>query len=148
MADIRHRVGIKAPLDEVFGQIATLEGLRRWWTTTVEGEAGAGGELRFFFGGEEPAASMEVSAFEEGALVEWRCVQGPDDWVGSTQRFELSEQDGQIVVLFSHAGWPEANEFFAHCSMRWASFLLSMKSGCEGWGFKPWPYDLKTDNWG
>jgi uncharacterized protein YndB with AHSA1/START domain len=61
MADIRHRVGVDASAERVYQALATREGLARWWTRDVRGEAEAGGKLEFFFGGPEAAAVMEVT---------------------------------------------------------------------------------------
>ena len=38
MYDIGHRVGMNAPLSEVYEALATREGVARWWTRDVEGE--------------------------------------------------------------------------------------------------------------
>ena len=54
-----------------------------------------------------------------------------------------SQMDNETVVLFSHADWREASEFMAHCSARWAYFLLSMKSLVETGKGTPFPEDLK-----
>ena len=35
----------------------------------------------------------------------------------------------------------------AHCSMKWATFLLSLKELVETGRGKPSPEDLKIDNW-
>jgi hypothetical protein len=47
------------------------------------------------------------------------------------------------VVLFRPADWREPSEFMAHCSARWAYFLLSLKSLAEAGKGTPFPEDLK-----
>ena len=76
MADIRHRVGITAPRDQVYEAVATTEGLSRWWTRDTAGDPAAGSKLEFYFGQPEPAAAMEVTGLVPGQRVAWRCVQG------------------------------------------------------------------------
>jgi hypothetical protein len=39
----------------------------------------------------------------------------------------VAQQDEYTVVLFGHRNWREAVEFTAHCSMKWATFLLSLR---------------------
>jgi hypothetical protein len=57
-------------------------------------------------------------------------------------------QDGHYtIVLFGHKSWREAVEFTAHCSMKWATFLLSLKDLVETGKGKPAPNDIKIDNW-
>lgn len=144
MPDIRHRVVVSAPLEDVYTQVSTSEGIARWWTWDgVRGESVVGARLEFFFGQPEPAAVMEVTRLDPPLAVGWRCVGGADDWVGTTIAFELSVTDDGTAVLFSHAGWRVASEFMAHCSARWAYFLLSLKSLLETGKGTPFPEDLK-----
>ena len=55
MMDILHRVGIRAPLNEVYKALATREGLAAWWTdnTQCEGKVGTALQFRFSAGGAE-----------------------------------------------------------------------------------------------
>jgi MFS family permease len=43
------------------------------------------------------------------------------------------------TAVFSHEGWKQENEFMNGCSTNWASYLMSLKSGAEGYGFNPYP---------
>ena len=144
MPDIRHRVAISAPLDRVYDAIATTEGISEWWTRDgVRGESSEGKRLQFFFGQPEPAAVMEVTQLHPRGNVSWNCVEGADEWVGTQLSFDLSRSDDETVVLFTHADWREPTEFMAHCSARWAYFLLSMKGYLETGRGTPFPEDLK-----
>jgi uncharacterized protein YndB with AHSA1/START domain len=141
MADIRHRVQVKAPAAAVYDAIATPEGVATWWTRDAKGESTQGGDIEFWFGGQEPSAVMELVELTPPRKVVWRCDQGPTEWVGTTQTFDVREQDGESVVLFTHAGWAEPVEFMHHCSTRWGYFLLSLKHQLEGGTGTPWPDD-------
>jgi uncharacterized protein YndB with AHSA1/START domain len=151
MPDIIHRIGIKAPIASVYQAIATLEGLRGWWTEEVEGEDGTGGRLTFSF--TSPSGElvgkmvMEVGALREAQSVRWRCVDGPPDWIGTRFTFDLSVQDGQTILMFGHRDWAESSESMAHCSMKWAVFMLSLKDLVQTGKGRPSPHDLKIDNW-
>ncbi|HEY1405799.1 MAG TPA: SRPBCC domain-containing protein, partial [Spirochaetota bacterium] len=59
----------------------------------------------------------------------------------------LSTQDNQTIIIFGHRNWREATESTAHCSMKWATFLLSLRAYVETGKGKPAPHDLKIDNW-
>jgi len=144
MADIRHRVEIAAPLGDVYEAVATAAGVSQWWTRDgVSGETAVGAHLQFFFGQPQPAAVMEITRLDPSGQVTWRCVEGPDEWVGTQLDFDLSGGDERTVVLFSHREWREAGEFMAHCSARWAYFLLSLKGYLETGKGTPFPDDLK-----
>ena len=144
MSDIRHRVAISAPLESVYEAVATPEGLSEWWTRDgVRGESSEGSKLRIFFGQPDPAAVMEVTRLDPDGHVSWNCVEGADEWVGTKITFGLTRTDDETVVLFTHADWRSPSEFMAHCSARWAYFLLSLKSYLETDKGTPFPEDLK-----
>jgi hypothetical protein len=86
---------------------------------------------------------MEVTQLNPEGYVGWRCIEGAAEWVGTKLSFELSQNDDETVVLFTHAGWRDPSEFMAHCSARWAYFLLSLKSYLETGQGTPFPEDLK-----
>jgi len=144
MPDIRHRVVMSAPLDRVYSAIATKEGLSDWWTRDgVRGQASEGSTIEFYFGQPDPAAVMEVTRLSPDGNVSWTCVGGADEWIGTRLTFDLTAKDDETVVLFTHADWRSPSEFMAHCSARWAYFLLSLKSYVETGKGTPSPDDLK-----
>lgn len=151
MVDIIHRMGIRSSLANVYQALITLEGLANWWTAEVQGDGRVGGKIAFTF--RSPAGElkgrmvMEVRALDAPREVHWRCLEGPAEWIGTDITFQLSPQDDQTIVLFGHRNWREAVEFTAHCSMKWATFLLSLREYVETGTGKPSPHDLKIDNW-
>ena len=147
MLDIRHRVGIIAPVERVYHALATTDGLSGWWTHDVTGLSEVGEKLEFYFGYPEPAAVMEVTELIPDRRVAWHCVQGPDEWVGTTLAYALSTEGVETALLFTHADWREPLEFMHHCSTKWAVFLLSLKSLVETGKGAPAPRDAKIDSW-
>ncbi len=151
MIDIQHRIGIRAPIDAVYRALATQAGLAHWWTEDVRGEARPGGRIDFRFRAPDGTCvgeiAMAVIELAEGQRVRWRCVAGPAEWIDTEIRFELLRQDGLTIVRFGHLAWREAVEFTAHCSMKWATFLLSLRDYVETGHGRPAPGDLKIDNW-
>lgn len=151
MVDIIHRIGIKAPAAQVYKALTTLKGLANWWTEDVTGDSQVGGKIEFRFltktGEILGGMVMEVQELGENKAVRWLCVDGPEEWVGTEITFQLSEQDDQTIVLFGHRNWREAVEATYHYSMKWATFLLSLRQYVETGSGKPSPNDLKIDNW-
>ena len=143
MPDIRHRVGIVAPRHRVYEMLATKDGLAKFWTSHVEGDSEVGGQLRFFFGKAEPSAVMEVVELSPDNRVQWRCVNGAAEWVGTTVTFDLKTSAGETALLFTHADWREPVEFMHHCSTKWATVLIGLRSGVEGGAFTAFPDDTK-----
>ncbi len=50
-------------------------------------------------------------------------------------------------VPLRHQGWQEPVEFMHHCSTKWATFLMSLKSLLETGAGAPAPYDVKVSDW-
>jgi len=150
MADILHRVGVKAPMDKVYEALATRDGLAGWWTTDTRGESKVGNVMTFRFsdnGREIGGFDVKVLELDPARCVRWEVVDGPEEWIGTTIRFDLKQDDGWVIVLFSHQGWKEPVEFMHHCSTKWATFLISLVSLAETGTGAPAPDDLKISNW-
>jgi hypothetical protein len=86
---------------------------------------------------------MKVVEAIPDKLVRWRCIQGPEEWVGTEVSFVLTWKDEQTFILFKHANWKEPVEFMHHCSTKWATFLLSLRDLLETGNAHPTPTDIK-----
>ena len=147
MPDILHRVGLKSSSpDEAYQALATLDGLSGWWTDDTKGESKIGGTIRFRFGA-NGGFDMKVLELEPAKRVLWEVVDGPEAWLGTKIAFDLRQEGGCTIVLFKHAGWKEPIEFMHHCSTKWATFLMSLKSLVETGKGAPYPNDVLIDNW-
>lgn len=146
MVDILHRVGVKGSTAHVYDALATRDGLASWWTRETEGEGGVGQLITFRFG-TLGFFVMKVRQLEPGRRVSWEVVDGPAEWIGTRVVFDLKQEDGHAIVLFSHEGWREPSEGMHHCSTKWATFLMSLKSLVETGAGAPAPDDVKIDNW-
>jgi uncharacterized protein YndB with AHSA1/START domain len=145
MYDILHRVGIKASPRSVYHALATVDGLATWWTTTTSGESKVGSTLEFRFGS-LGGFDMMVSALNPERRVAWEVVSGPEDWIGTEISFELRQESDYTILLFKHEGWRKRTEFMHHCSTKWGTFLMSLKSSLEHGKAAAWPDDVKIDN--
>jgi len=124
----------------VYEALTTVDGLADWWTNDTEGSAAVGGVLKFRF----PAGGfdMEVVDQQSAERVVWKVVDGPAEWVGTTIDWQLRQDDDHTVVLFKHEGWQEPVEFMHHCSTKWATYLMSLKSLVETGTGAPAPQDV------
>lgn len=145
--DILHRVGIKSAssLNDVYTALATRDGLAAWWTTDTQGENTVGGVIQFRF--PEGGFDMKVLELRPAERVLWEVVDGPEEWIGTTVSFDLKQEGDYAIVLFKHQGWREPVEFMYHCSTKWATFLMSLKSLVETGKGAPSPNDVRIDNW-
>ena len=144
--DILHSVGVaNATTDQVYDALATLDGLSGWWTEKTTGSTEVGGVIEFRFGPGD--IDMKVLELDPGRLVLWEVVGGPDEWIGTTVRFDLAQSGDFAAVKFAHEGWREPVDFMYHCSTKWAVFLLSLKQLVETGVGAPDPRDVKIDSW-
>jgi uncharacterized protein YndB with AHSA1/START domain len=141
MPDILHKVDIQSSPDATYTALTTLDGLAGWWTTTTHGNPDVGGTVAFRFG-PQGGFDMKVLELQPGRRVLWQVVGGPEEWLGTKVSFALRRDGDFTVVLFEHQGWKEPVEFMHHCSTKWATYLLSMKSLLEGGRGRPHPHDL------
>lgn len=151
MVHIIHRVGIKAPIAKVYQALATTKGISDWWTKDTAGtsEIGKSVTVRFHTpeGKEVGWMDFEIMTLKPAETIRWRFTSGPEEWIGTEVKFDLHEENDFTIVLFSHLNWAEEVEFKAHCSMKWAIFMLSLKSLLETREGRPSPDDIKIDNW-
>ncbi len=151
MVDIVHRVGIQASPEKVFRALSTIEGLARWWTENTRGVSDVGETIVFQFhapdGEIKGGFELEVLKQEPFKKVQWKCEKGPEEWIGTEITFDLKQENDFTIVLFGHRNWRESVEFTAHCSTKWAVFLMSLKELIETGTGKPAPRDIQIDNW-
>jgi uncharacterized protein YndB with AHSA1/START domain len=151
MVDIIHRIGIKAAPSKVYAAVSSVDGVAGWWSEETSGDAGVGGTINVCFrapsGEQIGRCEFEIVERVADQQVRWRITAGPAEWVGTDVTFSLAQVGDDTIVQFGHRNWREAVEFTAHCSMKWATFLLSLREFVETGKGRPSPGDLKIDNW-
>jgi uncharacterized protein YndB with AHSA1/START domain len=146
MVDILHRIGVKdSSPDKVYDALTTLDGLSGWWASDTTGSVEVGGVIEFRFG--PGGFDMQVVELQPAERVQWEVVDGPVEWIGTTVHWEIKQDGEWTIVLFRHVGWREPVEFMYHCSTKWATFLMSLKSLLETGTGSPDPRDVKISDW-
>jgi uncharacterized protein YndB with AHSA1/START domain len=121
-----HRLGVAAPRERVFDAIATVTGVREWWTPIVTGNAS---RLQLGFEGLDELIVLRVASSTPPGLLRWECLEhsGAPDWAGSTITFELTAAVSHAsAIAFSHDGVPA--ELVA---AGWERFLPSLAAFAE-----------------
>lgn len=147
MVDILHRIGVQTAAPEtVYGALSTVEGLADWWTEDTTGDAGTGGLLKFRFG---PPGGFDIEVLDcsPAERVTWKVVDGPAEWIDTTIDWRLRQEGDYTIVMFEHRDWKEPGEFMHHCSTKWATFLMSLKSLLETGSGAPAPRDVAISDW-
>lgn len=139
---INHQVGISGNIEAVYKALSSVSGLMGWWTNDVSGSADIGSVLAFRFNGGGP--DFEVGELVPNSKVVWQHRGDiPQEWQGTEISFSLTSTETQVIVRFRHANWQSTSNFMAHCSTKWAVFLLSLKDLIETGKGKPFPNDIQ-----
>jgi uncharacterized protein YndB with AHSA1/START domain len=132
MADIKHYVTIKSPAEKVYRDITEQEGLAGWWTRELKAKPEVGFIDEFHFGQKDyENIKMKVTRLDTNKRVDWVCLDGDPQWIGTNVSFELEEKDGNTGLLFTHGNWKEATLFFASCSYNWGFYMNSLRELCN-----------------
>jgi uncharacterized protein YndB with AHSA1/START domain len=134
MFDIVHELTIAAGPAEVFAAVTTAGGLARWWTTDVVTSGELGSEAVFGFEGHSVTMTMRIDATDAPELVQWTCVDGPDEWAGTSVAFRIEpdrEDTSASVVRFWHGNWEYENGVMPRASFQWARYLDSLRAYLE-----------------
>jgi uncharacterized protein YndB with AHSA1/START domain len=133
MKEIFHCIWINAPLQKVYRAVTEKSGLAGWWTKSLD-VANIAGSISTFRFKSGAFNKMKIKNLDH-AKIEWECVDGHDEWVGTQITFELKENDNGTKVCFSHYNWKTQSEYTGECSFHWAHYLDSLKKLCEtGYG--------------
>jgi uncharacterized protein YndB with AHSA1/START domain len=130
MPSIKHYLLIKGQPDKVYKAITTTGGLRGWWTIGAKTDEKVSGIAEFIFG-EQYHIKMCNTMLETNTKVEWECIEGDKEWIGTTFLFNLEGKEENTILRFSHNNWREETDFFASCNYHWGYYLRSIKLYCE-----------------
>ena len=134
---IIHVLSIQASKQTVYKAITTQEGLSSWWTIDVKATPQEGSIINFRFHGTFNP-DMKIRKLEENGRIEWECVDGAKEWMGSKFVFELSEQDDRTQLKFVQEYDKKiSDEAYGVYNFNWGWYLQSLKDYCESGRGKP-----------
>jgi uncharacterized protein YndB with AHSA1/START domain len=130
MTEIRQYLTIRAPVEKIYRALTEQEGLAGWWTedTIAKPEVNAIIEFKF---GDVYHNKMRITRLEPDRRVEWECIEGDEQWIGTTFSFDLEPENDQVILRFTHGNWEKPTDFFASCNYHWGIYLRSLKHLCE-----------------
>jgi uncharacterized protein YndB with AHSA1/START domain len=130
LAEIFHYIKIYKPARTVYRAITEQTGLAGWWTKEVIAISKIGSIAEFKFG-IHYHNKMRIHDLHPDTLVEWECIEGEREWVGTRFRFELESYPKCTILRFKHINWREVTDFFAQCNTIWGTYMISLKNYCE-----------------
>jgi uncharacterized protein YndB with AHSA1/START domain len=145
MAEINHRVGLKASAEEIYEALTTNSGLATWWTNDVSGAGSVGSIIEFRFNGGGP--DCVVTELIPNKIVRFKHSGSMhESWMGTEILFQLQVEGEHTFVRFTHLNCNESSDFMAHCSNKWAVFLISFKDAVEANQGKSFQNDIQIDH--
>src|SRR5262249_53144545 len=131
MRQIIHAVHIHAGPPAVYRALTTAEGLRGWWSDTVDVEEGLNGVIRFTFAGDFHPQMKQI-ALAPDREVRWQCIAGHANWQDNTFRFSLEPRGGETLLMFLQDYARElSDEVYGTYNFNWGYYLNSLKQFCE-----------------
>jgi uncharacterized protein YndB with AHSA1/START domain len=130
MAVIKHYLIVRSSPEKIYKALTTKVGAANWWTVQTE-IGNKVGDINIFDFGERYHNKMEIVDLQPNKRVEWKCIEGDKEWIGTTLTFEMEKKDDHSVLKFTHADWREETDFFASCNYHWGYYLRSIKLYCE-----------------
>jgi uncharacterized protein YndB with AHSA1/START domain len=124
--DYARELVIEAPCERAFDAVATVNGLRGWWTPLASGD---GAQVRLRFAGLDEHIDLRLVDARRPRHAAWVVVEHSslDEWAGTTLRFDLSPRaPGASVMAFRHEGLSPRLACYDDCRLGWEHFLGSL----------------------
>ena len=130
MTAIKHLLVINSSPEKIYSAITTKKGVATWWTEQTEIGSKVG-DINIFDFGERYHNEMKILNLIPNNKVEWECLVGDKEWIGTKLIFKIEEKDNGSVLKFTHDNWKEETDFFASCNYHWGYYMRSLKLYCE-----------------
>jgi uncharacterized protein YndB with AHSA1/START domain len=126
---INHLLHINAPIDKVFTALSSIEELKLWYTTEVQGSSKLNEIIEFKFGGVDFHTKVIELVANEKIVME--CVATSLPLVGQKVTYELDQNDEKTRVRFSQDGFDELDDFYANMNFSASKYLESLRQYCQ-----------------
>lgn len=140
MISYTKKLVIETSLQNLYEAITTETGLTSWLTKKVELYPHIGGIATFHFE-KNSYAVMKIAKLVQNKEIVWKCVEQhspredtekTDEWVGTTIRFNITEnKDGQTELFFVQEGLFPSLFCYKDSESGWDNFFDSLKNYLE-----------------
>ena len=132
MADIMHLLRIRAAPERVYTALATPEGARscgrpKQTSTFMSAASESSGSTA-----EMKITRVRIEALEPPSRIVWRTTESfRPEWADTVITFRIRPSPEGATLLFSHGGFPDADEDYALCTTGWAIYLTRLQQVAE-----------------
>jgi uncharacterized protein YndB with AHSA1/START domain len=124
---------IVAPPKRVWAALTQPDEIGHWWTNdlNITPEEGSIAEFRFGEWGDF-VLRFEVAELDQNKKIHWIHRLSPAaQWAGTDITWQLTATHYGTTLVFTHAGFAQADEIYEQARGNWAYFLDSLKSYLE-----------------
>lgn len=119
--------------EEVFDAVNNVRG---WWSESVEGKTAGLNEEFLYYYKDVHISKMRIVEFVPGKRVTWlvldnhfNFIKDTTEWVGTKIVFDISPDENQTRLRFTHQGLVPTYECYEVCNDAWTSYIQgSLKS--------------------
>lgn len=131
MAKILLQVPIEAKPRDVYRALTKKSGVGAWWSNHTTGPSGEGSVMKVAFPDAPITFDFRVAEAAPDERVEWHCLAGPPEWIGTDVSFDIFTEGDVTSVLFTHDGWKSTRKSFPFIAYSWAQILPRLKGFAE-----------------
>ena len=127
---IYHDLTVNAPIEKVFRAVSEPEHLVNWWPLKCTGKPELGAEYNFYFTPEyDWYGKVNKLIFNRKFYV--KMTKSDLDWDTTTFGFDMTKENGDVILRFSHTDWLKCNSHYRIASFCWAMLLKGLKDYLE-----------------
>ncbi|MCB0163987.1 MAG: SRPBCC domain-containing protein [Anaerolineae bacterium] len=109
---------------------AAINNVRDWWSGEIEGDTDRlGGEFTYQ-SGDLHRSTQKITEWIPGEKIVWHVldsqinfVQDKTEWTGTDIVFEMTKQDDQTELRFTHIGLAPVLACYGDCSDAWGFYI-------------------------
>jgi hypothetical protein len=136
MSDLTATFTVDAPPMQAYDAINDV---RSWWSGNITGPTDEVGAEWFYLVPDIHFSKQLIKELVPGQRVVWDFTDGyldfiadKKEWVGTTGRFDISDEGYQTRVTFTHEGLKGTDECFDVCHDAWTHYItVSLKARIE-----------------
>ena len=144
-----YTISIKCLVSAERAYKAITKEMSNWWTPMSAQFEKVGDEAKTGFEGNSYWV-FRAKTLNEPYQVELECIESqmlidslndPQEWLGTTIRFDIRESEGETEIVFTHIGLRPKLQCYGVCSGGWNHYISgSLRDYLRGEGGKPNTY--------
>ncbi len=126
---VKETIFLNCSPDTLFKFLTLQEKLMLWFAPQVIAVPVEGTVIAFAFEF-DLNFKMQITKLEENKFVEWECVDGYQEWLGSKVKFEIVPDENGAILNFLHSGLNNDDKK-EKTNESWREYLRKLKGECE-----------------